>query len=90
MTATENDARLAELARLGDYAYYTKVVPKLRPEDAEKYVAVDVDTGEYEADDNDSDAIDRLLDRLPSARIWMMQVGHAAAYRIRGGTEGVR
>lgn len=83
MTAQENEARLAELARLGNHMYYTAVQPKLRPEDDGKFVAVDVDTGEYEVDPFELDAIDRLRARRPAARVWLMQAGYDSAYRIR-------
>lgn len=83
MTAPADELRLAELARLGEQAYYDRVLPRLRPEDNEKYVAVDVDTGEYEVDPNELTAARRLLARLPAARVWMMQKGYDTAHRIR-------
>ena len=83
MTATADELRLAELARLGEQAYYGLVLPRLRPEDDEKYVAIDVDTGEYEVDPSELAAAHRLHARLPSARVWMMQKGYDTAHRIR-------
>lgn len=83
MTATENEDRLAEMTRLGKQVYYSSVLPKLRPEDNEKYVAVDADSGEFEVDPDELAASDRLRARVPAARIWMMQVGYDTAYRIR-------
>jgi len=83
MTATANETRLAELARLGEQMYYSRVLPLLRPEDDENYVAIDVDTGEYEVDPSEVAAANRLLARLPSARVWMMQKGYDTAHRIR-------
>jgi len=90
MTATENEDRLAEMTRLGKQTYYSSVLPKLRPEDDQKYAAVDVDTGEFETDQDELAAVDRLRARVPAARIWMMQVGYDTAYRIRRTAEVAR
>ena len=83
MTAQENEERLAELARLGNQVYFATVLPKLRPEDNENFVAVDIDSGEFEVDPFELAAIDRLRARRPAARVWLMQAGYDSAYRIR-------
>jgi hypothetical protein len=72
---------LQELSRLGTEAYESKVRPKLRSEHHGEYVAVDVDTGEFEIDANDLNAIHRLKARMPNAEIWLMQAGCATSCR---------
>ena len=37
----------------------------------------------YEVDADDYTATERLLRRNPDAQIWLVRVGHRAAYRIR-------
>lgn len=73
---------LAEVARLGRVAFDSRVRPQLRPEDDGKFVAIDVDTGEYEADADDYAANMRLLARRPDARVWLTRAGYGAAYRM--------
>ena len=76
---------LDELAALGTDIYDRQVRPQLRPEDAGKFVALDVDTGEYEVDEDDYAAIARLRARRPAADVWLMRAGERAAYRIGAG-----
>ncbi len=73
---------LDELAALGEAVFDQRVRPALRPEDNDKFVAIDVDTGDYELDMDDYTAVARLRARKPDADIWLMRVGHPAAYRI--------
>ena len=73
---------LAELARLGEDIYDRQIRPVLRPEDHGKFVAIDVETGDYVPDDHDYAALARLRSRKPAADIWLMRAGYPAAYRI--------
>jgi hypothetical protein len=74
-----------EVARLGEEAFARRVRPVLRPEDDGRFVAVDVDSGDYEADDDDIAAVARLRLRRPKAEVWLGRVGEPATYRLRGG-----
>jgi hypothetical protein len=51
--------------------------------DLGKFIAVDVDSGDYETDSNDITAVDRLRQRRPGAEVWLARVGEPAAYRLR-------
>lgn len=83
MPTTESRRTHEELARLGAAAFDRHVRPKLRPEDDGKFVAIDVDTGEYEMDADDYTAVTRLRARRPSADIWLACVGQPTAYKLR-------
>jgi hypothetical protein len=74
---------LDEVARLGAEVYDRKVRPTLRPEDDFKFVAIDVESEEFEIDPDDYTAVMRLLARLPEADTWLERVGQPAAYRMR-------
>jgi len=82
MPATEPRRSLEEIARLGAEALERYVQPARRPEDDDKFVAIDIDTGEYELDEDDYAAVMRLRTRRPSAEIWLGRVGQPEAYRI--------
>jgi hypothetical protein len=83
MAATDPRRTLDELAKLGTEVYDRQVRPKLRPEDDFKFVAVDVETGEFEVDPDDYTAITRLLARMPEADIWLERAGQPAAWKMR-------
>jgi hypothetical protein len=83
MANTDSRRTPEELARLGDEVYDRKVRPTLRPEDDLKYVAIDVESGEFEIDPDDYTAVMRLRTRLPEADIWLERVGQPAAIKIR-------
>jgi hypothetical protein len=72
-----------EVARLGTEMYATRVKPLLRQEDENKYVVVDVDTGDFEVDDLMGPALDRMLARRPDAELWLERAGSPAAVRLR-------
>ena len=84
MDTTKPRRPLDELARLGDAIYDRRIRPTLRPEDRGKFVAIDVDTGEYEMDEDDYKAVMGLLERMPAADSWLVRVGYPATCRIGG------
>jgi len=73
---------LDELAALGGEIFDRKVRPMLRPEDEGKFVAIDVESGDFEIDEDDYAVISRLRSRKPAAEVWLMRAGYPAAYRI--------
>lgn len=83
MPAIEPQRTPEELARLGAEAFDRHVRPVLRPQDDDKFVAIDVATADYEINEDDYAAVTRLRTRRPSAEIWLGRVGQPAAYRMR-------
>jgi hypothetical protein len=71
-----------ELANLGGDIFDKQVRPLLRPEDDGKFVAIDVETGDYEVDEDDYTVVTRLRLRKPTADIWLMRAGYQTTYRI--------
>ena len=64
MMTTNTPRALDELAGLGQEVFDRAVRPTLRPEDDGRFVAVDVDSGEYEIDADDYTAVTRLKSRF--------------------------
>lgn len=85
MTATDTPEQFAERHRLAQEMYDRVVRPRLTPADDYKYVALDIDTGEYEIDADDYAASERLHTRRPTGRGWLFRVGQPATYLIRRG-----
>lgn len=81
-----NGARLSceEVAQRGQEIYEQQIQPTLRLEDTDKFVAIDVRTGNYEIDRDDYTATSRALRQHPDAQLWLVRVGHRATYRIGG------
>ena len=73
-----------EFSRRSTEIYDRDVRPALRPEDDGKFVAIDIDSGDYEIHPSDLEATERLRARQPQAQMWLCRVGRKAAYRIGG------
>src|SRR5437667_37219 len=72
-----------ELARRGHEVYQKQVRPLMEEGNHGKVIAVDIDTGAFEVDDNIMTAGDRLFARLPDAQLWYVRIGYPAVYHIR-------
>ena len=82
MNTSERRHTRDELARLGEDIFDRRVRPTLRPEDHGKFVAIDVDSGEYEMDEDDYTAVMSLRARMPAADMFLMCAGYPTTYRI--------
>ncbi len=73
---------MEEFAQRGTEIYERVVQPTLKPEHVDLFLAIDIESEDFELDVNDCKVTDRLHERRPDAQIWLMRVGHPAAYRI--------
>jgi hypothetical protein len=80
MSAVRPRYSMEEFAARGERMYEEHIRAKVESEHLHKFVAIDIETGEYEVDRDDHAATSRLRARLPEAQIWMMRAGHATAY----------
>ena len=74
---------------IGRAIYKSKILPTLQPEDKGKIVHIDIRSGDYEIDRDESAAMTRLFARRPHAYTWAKRVGHRAVYYMGAGY-GVR
>ena len=65
-----------EFAQRGNAIYERDVRSQVEAENQGKYVAIDIETGEWEMDASEAAAGDRLRLRLPEAQTWMMRIGY--------------
>ena len=84
MSTTTTRRSIEERARLGEAAFDTHVKPHLSPDHDGLFVAVDIDTGEYEIDKSDLAAVIRLGARIPGVESFLMMAGYPTAYRSLG------
>jgi hypothetical protein len=73
-----------EFARRGDAIYDRDVRPHLKAEDEDKFVAIDIESGKYEIDEDELEACDRLRACVPDAQIWIVRVGSPSVHRFGG------
>ena len=71
-----------ELTRLGVDLLKRRIEPIVRPEDVGKFVAIDVDAGDFEIHSDDYAAVAALLVRRPKADIWLGRIGEPFTYRV--------
>ena len=79
-----------EAARIGQELYEREIRALVEEQNRGRYLVVDIETGDYEVDQEDLSATQRLLSRRPGAVIYGLRIGYPAAYRIgrRSETEG--
>lgn len=73
-----------EVAARGEAIYAEKIRSLVEKTNKGKFVIIDVETGEYEMDDDDLTATKRLLSKRPDAVIYGLRVGFPAAYFLGG------
>lgn len=73
-----------EFARRGNAIYQKEILPKLAAKDIGKFLAIDIETGEYEIAADEMKAGDKLLARVPDAQIWMVRIGYASPRTFGG------
>jgi hypothetical protein len=78
-----------EFARRGDEIYDQRIGPSLEQTSKGKFVAIDIETGEFEVDASEMAATDRLLARIPDAQIWFRRIGSKFARRFGPRSRGL-
>ena len=64
---------------------YAKVKQQVDPGSKGKILAIDIETGEYEVDDSQTEAIERLFARLPDPQLFCFRIGYRAVHTMGGG-----
>lgn len=83
---TYRDYTREEVARRGRNLYETHIRPLVEEGNKGRYVAINIETGEWEIGDDISAPANRLHARHPEAALFTVRVGYAAAARIGGRT----
>ena len=80
---TDDGMPYEEKKRLGEEIYNAQIRPLIGPEDENKYVIVDVLTGDYEVDENPASAGRKLRARRPDGVMHAMHRHKTRVIRIR-------
>ena len=73
-----------EIARRGEELYERSVRAQVEPESDGRFLAMDVDSGDYEIADEAIAATTRLRKRRPGAVTYLVRVGYPTAFRLGG------
>ena len=71
-----------EFARRGDDIYERQIKPVIEAGNEGKYVAIDIESGDYEVDVDELVATDRLSARHADAQVWLRRIGPRFARRF--------
>ena len=77
-----------EVESRGEAIYAEQIRDKVEIEHRGKFLVVNIETGEYEIDEDDLVATKRLLARQSNAVVYGLRIGHPTAYRLGGGFVG--
>ena len=73
-----------QIRALGEQIYQERIRPTLTDADIGKFVTIDLNTGDYEIDDDDITGDLLLTRRRPDAFCYGRRVGYTAAYFLGG------
>jgi hypothetical protein len=82
MSLSEKTRNLEEIGRLGTDLIERCILSYPPRGSADKFIAVDVESGEYEVDENEIAAICRLRARIPGAEVYLGGTGDLAMDRL--------
>ncbi len=73
-----------EVHSRGEAIYEQQIRTKVEPQHKGKFLVLDVETGEYEIDEDDLKATKRALAKRPGAVLYGLRIGYPTAYRLGG------
>jgi hypothetical protein len=78
MTVRQRRHSKEELARRGQELYESGIRQQVEAGNDGKIVAIDIETGAFEVDENVVPATNRMFDRYPDAQPWVIRIGYRA------------
>ena len=74
----------AEIVQRGQALYDERIRGKVEASHQGKFLAVDIETGEYEIDVDELAALKRAKAKHPDAALYLLRIGSSTAYRLGG------
>ena len=74
-----------EVITLGQQLFESRIAPLVSGHRPDDFLAIDVLSGDFETDEDDMTAEDRLRTRQPDADLFVRRVGDVAAHLVGGG-----
>jgi hypothetical protein len=82
MTVRRRRYSKEEMAQRGQELYESGIRQQVEAGNKGKIVAIDIETGSFELDDDTMPATRRLYERLPDAQPWVLRIGYNAVHRF--------
>ena len=73
-----------EVARIGDEIYRRDIRDKVMPQHKGKFLVLDIESGDYEIDNDDLSAEEVLRSRRPDGVFFGLRIGYTSAYTLAG------
>jgi hypothetical protein len=74
-----------EAGQRGEALYESKIRRLVEAGNLGRFLAIDIETGDYAVADQRYDACKQLIDKKADAQIWIIRIGHVAAASFGGG-----
>ncbi len=71
-----------QVVRRGEALFEERIRPELDEQERGKFLVVDVETGDYELDADELQALKRAKAKKPEAVLYMLRLGYPTAYRL--------
>ena len=72
------------VASRGQAIYEQQIRDQVEARNQGKFLVVDIETGDYEIDDDDLKATKRVMAKRPDAVLYGLRIGYPTAYRLGG------
>jgi hypothetical protein len=73
-----------EISQIGEEIYRRQIRDKVMPQHKGKFLIIDVESGDYEVDEDDLKAEEILRSRRPDRVFYGKRIGYKAAYTLAG------
>jgi hypothetical protein len=74
----------SEIVRRGEEIYERDLRSQLEPASNGQFLVLDIDTGEYELDPDETLALQRAISKHPTGTRFIKRVGFSTAHRLGG------
>ena len=79
-----------EIAQLGEETYARDIRARVEKDHFGEFLVLDVHTGEYEIDPDETQAVSRMIARNPGGARYILRIGFRTAHRLGGRLPGPR
>ena len=79
-----DDYQPGEICELGGKIYREQIKSQLPPSEKGKFILIDIESGDYEIDEDYLTASNRLRERRPAAVNCGLKIGYKAAFHFGG------
>ena len=73
-----------EIGRIGEDIYRRDIRSHVLPEHKGKFLVLDIESGDYEIDNDDMSAEEILRARRPNGVLYGLRIGYTSAYTLAG------